>query len=309
MNAAKREIIFKVPGSKVFISDYYKNTKDSFLNISITGEKCDLNCPHCKTHLLKEMNFCPGPAQLENLIKEKSVTGRLKGFLISGGFDEKGKLALDDYFECIRKIKNTSPQIKIYAHTGFVDEDEAKKIKESGIDMVLVNIIASMNAIETVYNLRGCCPDDYYRTLASLRKAKNKTAPHIIIGLDHGIIKSEFEAVKQISKIGADCIVFVIIKKLSKEINFFESKNQLQEKAETAFDEIISLISYAQKIMPGIPISLGCAKPSTKIRGQLEIGLLKIGINVIAFPHQETIDYVFSENIPYRFEETCCAGI
>jgi len=36
MNEDQMEIIFKVPGSKVFISDYYKNTKDSFLNISIT---------------------------------------------------------------------------------------------------------------------------------------------------------------------------------------------------------------------------------------------------------------------------------
>ena len=309
MKSTQREIIFKVPGSKVFISEHYRNTKGSFLNISITGEKCELNCPHCRTHLLKGMDFCPEPDRLENLIKEKMKSGILKGFLISGGFDKKGKLALNDYLACIKKIKTANPEIKIYAHAGFVDTDEAIKIKESGIDGVLANVISSRSAIETVYNLPGYFPEDYYRTLDNLKKTGNKTAPHIIIGLDHGIINSEFEAVKQISGIGADCLVFVIVKKLSREINFPEDIDYFNEKSEKYIEEIKSLISLAQKLMPDVPVSLGCAKPAIKIRGQLEIDLLKIGINIIAFPAKETIDYVISENIPYRFEETCCAGI
>jgi uncharacterized radical SAM superfamily protein len=309
MNAVQREIIFKVPGSKVFISDNYKNTKGSFLNISITGEKCELNCLHCRTHLLKSMDFFYDPSQLESFISEQIKSGILNGFLISGGFDKEGRLALNDYLGCIKKIKTRHPYLKIYAHTGFVEESEAKKIKKSGIDGVLANVISSENAIETVYNLPGYSPRDYYRTLENLKKAGNKTAPHIIIGLDHGIISSEFEALRQISNIGADCLVFVIVKKLSKEINFPETTDSCHEKKEIDIREIISLISFAQELMPQTPISLGCAKPAIKNRGQLEIGLLKNGIDIIAFPAQETVDYVISERMHYKFEETCCAGI
>ena len=309
MNEIQREIIFKVPGSKVFISDYYKNTKGSFLNISITGEKCELNCPHCRTHLLKDMDFFQDPLQFENFILKKAESGTLKGFLISGGFDREGKLCLDDYLESIRKIKNINSSLKIYAHTGFVEADEAVKIKTSGIDGVLLNVISSRDAIETVYNLPGYLPQDYYRTLKNLNKAGNRTAPHIIIGLDKGIIGSEFEAVRNIAAIGANCLVFAIVKKLSKEINFPGINNASGEKMEISSEEIISLILFAQKLMPGIPISLGCAKPAIKNRGQLEIDLLKNGINIIAFPAEQTIDYASAEKMRYRFEETCCAGL
>jgi len=309
MNKIQREIIFKVPGSKVFISDNYKNTRGSFLNISITGEKCELNCPHCKTHLLKNMEFFPDPDQFENFMSKKAESGILKGILISGGFDKDGRLPLDNYLKSIRKIKNKNPGLKIYAHTGFVKKAEAIEIKESGIDGILVNIIASINAIEKVYNLPGYKPGNYYQTLENLNKAGNKTAPHIIIGLDNGKIESEFEAVRQISHIGADCLVFAIVKKLSKEINFPAIKDTPGKNSDPDPAEILSLISFAQKLMPQTPISLGCAKPAIKKRGQLEIDLLKNGINIIAFPSQETINYAIAEKLPYRFEETCCAGI
>jgi lipoyl synthase len=255
------------------------------------------------------MDFFPDPHQFEEFISKRVKSGILKGLLISGGFDRKGRLPLDNYLESIKKIKNMHPDLKIFAHTGFVEETEAIKIKESGIDGVLTNIIANIYSIEKVYNLPGYLPQDYYRTLENLKKAGNKTAPHIIIGLENGKIESEFEAVRQISSIGADCLVFAILKKLSKEINFLKTKNAFSKTIEIDSAEIISLISFAQKLMPGTPISLGCAKPAIKKRGQFEIDLLKNGISIIAFPEQETINYAIKEKIPYKFEETCCAGI
>jgi len=255
------------------------------------------------------MDFFPDPNQLENFISGKAKSDNFKGFLISGGFDKEGRLPLNDYLGCIKKIKNKHPYLKVYAHTGFVEVDEAIKIKKSGIDGVLANIISSKNAIETMYNLPGYLPRDYYQTLENLKKAGNKTAPHIIIGLDNGIVRSEFEAVRQIADIGTDCLVFAIVKKLSKEINFPEIKNTSGENKGIDPKEIISLILFAQKLMPGTPISLGCARPAIKKRGQLEIDLLKNGINIIAFPTQEAINYVITEKIRYKFEETCCAGI
>ena len=48
-------IIFSVPGSKVYINRHYTNNPNSFINISLTGSKCQLMCSHCKALLLKDM--------------------------------------------------------------------------------------------------------------------------------------------------------------------------------------------------------------------------------------------------------------
>lgn len=319
-NVFKKEIIFAVPGSKIFISDYYKNTPGSFLNISITGSDCKLNCSHCKTQLLKEMHFVADPESFEYFISAKMKTCELKGILISGGFDRNGKLPLKKYLNSIKKVKNAYPKLKIYAHVGFVDQDEAKAIKNSRIDCVMTNIIASRNAINSVYNLANSTPEDYYDTLKNLKKYKNRTAPHILIGLDFGKIKSEYEAVKQVAKIGADSLVFIAVKKLNKRIDFVNNNNYnhnpINDKTDESLNniisnenEVISLVSFARNLLPNIPITFGCAKPMTKKRGQLEIDLLNIGIDVIAFPSNETINYAISNIIPFRFEETCCAYI
>ncbi|MCE5329233.1 hypothetical protein LLG07_02740 [bacterium] len=317
-NNLKKEIIFAVPGSKTFINDHFKNTRESFVNISITGSSCKLNCPHCKTHLLREMDSVTDPDAFEYFISKKMETNKLNGVLISGGFDDNGKLPLKKYLNSIKKIKSMHPALKIYAHVGFIDQDEAKEIKDSRIDCVLTNIISSQNAINSVYNLPYATPEDYYDTLKNLRKNKNRTAPHIIIGLDFGKIESEYEAVKQVAKIGADSLVFVVVKKLTKEINFADRNNYTlinnttDENSNSRIideNEIVSLISFARNLLPDIPITFGCAKPMVKKRGQLEIDLLNIGIDVIAFPSDESINYAISNKIPFRFKETCCAYI
>jgi len=303
----KKEITFAVPGSKVFISDHYRNTKESFINISITGSSCELNCPHCKTHLLKEMTHISDPDAMEYFISGKMESGGLNGILISGGFDNNGKLPLRKYLNSIKKIKNKHHTLKIYAHIGFADFDEAREIRESGIDCVLVNVISSKNVINSVYNLPSAVPEDYYRTLKNLKENENRIAPHIIIGLDFGKIESEYEAVKQVAKIGADSLVFVVVKKLTREINFSDTGGYYSNNNAINANDIVSLISFARNLMPDTPITFGCAKPMINKRGQLEIDLLNVGIDVIAFPSNESINYVILNKIPYRFKETCCA--
>lgn len=308
-NNIKKEIIFAVPGSKTFISDYYKNKKDSFINISITGTSCELNCPHCRTYLLKDMYSVTSSQILESFIADKIKSGKLNGVLISGGFDKNGKLPIKNYLNSIKMIKIRYPSLKIYAHTGFVDYDEARKISEAGMDGILANVISSQHAINCIYNLTDATPEDYYSTLINLKKAQNKIAPHIIVGLDYGKIESEYDAVKRISEIGADCLVFVVLKKLTAGINLVNLKNHFREVKNINEKDILSLITFTRKLLPDIPITFGCAKPLTKNKGQLEIDLINAGIDIMAFPSKEAVDYVISNKIPFKFEESCCANI
>jgi hypothetical protein len=56
----EKNIIFAVPGSKVYISRYYSNHPNSFLNISLTGQHCELLCKHCRALLMKTQAIITG---------------------------------------------------------------------------------------------------------------------------------------------------------------------------------------------------------------------------------------------------------
>ncbi|MCL5070998.1 MAG: hypothetical protein M1308_08900 [Actinobacteria bacterium] len=313
-----REIIFAVPGSKVFISKYYKNRPNSFLNISLTGHKCDLLCKHCKGILLKNMmdlndygasfnhdkfNYNKNSDNRILNILDGFLEGTVGGVLLSGGFTKNGSLPLDgQIYKEIKEVKSKfGSRIKIFMHLGFVDSNTAAGLKDSNIDGVLVNIIPDKNAIENVYNLKGFDKDDYYKTIKILKNAGLKISPHIIIGISEGRITGELEAIDEISKIGVDSVVFVLLKKISSQINLNSSGVRTTE--------ILDLFNYAEKIMPNTPKVLGCAKSAGPESSNLEINLLKNGISTIAFPSEKTIEFVIDNNLKYKFIEQCCAFI
>ena len=149
-----REIIFAVPGSKKYINSFYRNSSGSFKNFSITGNACELDCPHCKKKLLDTMNFFDVSRNGLGRIINDYKKNNLKGILISGGFDRNGKLPISGCLEKIKELKKECPGLTILAHIGFTDYREAEKIKDSGIDYVLVNMISGINAIRDIYNLK-----------------------------------------------------------------------------------------------------------------------------------------------------------
>ena len=313
-----REIIFAVPGSKVFISKYYKNSPNSFLNISLTGHKCDLLCKHCKGILLKDMldlndhgasfnydkfNYNKNSDNRILNILDGFSEGKVGGVLLSGGFTKNGNLPLDgQIYKEIKEVKSKfGSGMKIFIHLGFVDGDTAASLKDSNIDGVLVNIIPDKNAIENVYNLKGFNKDDYYTTIEILKNAGLKVSPHIIIGISGGRIMGEFEAIDEISRIGVDSIVFVLLKKISNQVNLNSS--------EVKTTEILDLFNYAEKLMPATPKVLGCARPVSLESSNLEVTLLKNGLSTIAFPSEEAIEFVINNNLKYKFIEQCCAFV
>jgi len=56
-------------------------------------------------------------------------SGKLKGMLISGGFDRNGKLAFDSITYGMREIKPKYPYLTLYIHTDFLDIREVKMLK------------------------------------------------------------------------------------------------------------------------------------------------------------------------------------
>ncbi len=334
----KKILTFAVPGGKVYINDYYTNSPDSFLNISITGQKCQLMCRHCRKELLKGMqeagdsrrlvelmekyinkagntgpichsasgkkpagNTLPneGPGQDKDAGTSENIKGSISGMLISGGFDHGGKLPVKNILAGIKELKSKYPFLTIYIHTGFLDTKEAAALKDSGVDAVLVNLIGSLKAIREVYNLEDRTYSDYLDTIKVLKDQGLKVSPHIVIGLEDGKLSCEFKTVKDALALGVDSLVFVILKKASKTVDFTSSK--------VPDDDIIRLVKYARGLSGDIPLSFGCARPSGKNRHPLEIELIKAGIDSIAFPSERTIRFAVENKIAHTFVEKCCA--
>ncbi|MCJ7473358.1 MAG: radical SAM protein [Actinobacteria bacterium] len=305
----KKILTFAVPGGKVYINDYYTNSPGSFLNISITGQDCQLMCRHCRRELLKGMSEAGDSKKLVELVKkyikrarnnrENTGNGPLKGMLISGGFDAEGKLPVNNILSGISELKSKYPFLTIYIHTGFLDEDEAAALKRSGVDAVLVNLIGSQKAIREVYNLRDRTYNDYLDTIKLLKVHGLKVSPHIIIGLEDGKLSDEFRTVKDALALGVDSLVFIVLKKASRTADFISSK--------VPHDEIIGLVKYARELSPDVLLSFGCAKPPDSSRHLLEIELIKAGIDSMAFPAEETVRFAVENKIAHTFVEKCCA--
>ncbi len=324
-----KEVVFAVPGSKVYISKYYSNRVNSFINISLTGKKCGLMCSHCKARLLSDMvdinstdflstadfvlqgGLKPEENRVMEIISRHQSSGiasaagvkksSVNGILISGGFDNRGCLPLDErIFPEIKEVKNKyGREIKVFMHLGFTDSQTAESLYEIGIDGVLVNIFSDRHSIEEIYNLKGCSPDMFYKNSRLLKKAGLRVSPHLIIGLGDSSLSGEYRSVGEIAESGVDSCVFVIAKNLS--------KHNRSDISEIKPLDVVKLFEYAKSRMPDIPLILGCARPHGQEFEKMEIEFLKLGVNAIAFPSERTLDYAKENNYSFHFEEQCCA--
>jgi len=127
-----------VPSTKTYISDHYRNKKNTFLNISISGEICGMNCEHCKGRLLESMIPAQNPEKLKEL-GDALVEKGCEGVLISGGASSDGMVPLGEYTDAIQYFKQKGLQVIV--HTGLVNKETAEKLKEAGVDQVLIDII------------------------------------------------------------------------------------------------------------------------------------------------------------------------
>ncbi len=92
-------------------------------SISVTGDKCQLNCAHCGGHYLHHMKA------LENEFNCKNSLAR--SLLISGGCTMDGKVPIRDHVERLTLLKQGK---RSNVHVGFVQEDgiNGKAFETSG---------------------------------------------------------------------------------------------------------------------------------------------------------------------------------
>ena len=113
---------------------------------TIAISDCKLSCTHCHGKYLKQMKKKSYPDEL--LSHSRGFKGN--GFLISGGFDRKGRLL--NLIEMASTIRAIRKKHFIAIHLGFIDYDDASLDINSLCDISFVDI-PSEYTIESVYKL------------------------------------------------------------------------------------------------------------------------------------------------------------
>jgi uncharacterized radical SAM superfamily protein len=262
--------------------------------VSITGPACALHCEHCKGELLRSMIPATTPEVLLSKCIEMAERGN-HGVLVSGGCDEKGRLPWAPFLPAIREIKDRTG-LFVSVHSGLVDEETARGLKEAGVDQALIDVVGDDDTYRRVCHVPFGV-SEIASSLEALESAGLEIVPHVVCGLHFGEIRGETRALRLISRFEVNHLVIVSVMK-------FPRKSEARFGPVRA-EAIAEIIAEARLLMPEVSISLGCARQ----RGnrKLEILAIDAGVNRMALPSDEAVEYARSYGLEVRLQATCCS--
>ncbi len=290
-------IYFSVPGMIHFDTPFYKATDPlRFPAISVTGNKCHLNCEHCKGRLLETMIHATTPKQLlEECERIKAQGG--KGCLISGGSLADGSVPLMNFIPSIKRIKREM-DLKVVVHTGIVYPKLAEALAEAEIDAAMIDIIGSNESIQSVYHL-NLTVDDFDRSLSLLENNHIPIVPHVLVGIHYGKLKGEEETLRMLSKYHSAAVIIVALNPLE--------RTPMEHLTPPSPLDIARVTLASRLLLQDTPIILGCARPLGEHKSETDILAIKAGVNGIAYPSEEGYNYAKKIGLEIRFSEECCA--
>jgi uncharacterized radical SAM superfamily protein len=290
------EIHFHAPSIKHYETAGFKNSsRPNFIPVSITGSSCRLRCEHCRAKILETMHQAQNPAkllELGRLIKEQGG----EGMLISGGSLEDGTVPLLAYIESIARLKEMG--LTVAVHTGLVDRQLAQGLADAGTDIAMLDIIGDDQTIHDVYHL-DATTEDFERSLGLLCDCGVRTAPHVVIGLDFGRLKGERGALAMISRHPVSSLVLVILTS--------QHGTPMQEVAPPEHRDIGAIFADARRMLPAVPILLGCARPYGDHKFKTDLMALNAGLNGIAYPAEGIVERAREMGLEPVFSEQCCS--
>ncbi len=267
-----------------------------FPSISITGTQCSLDCRHCSKKYLESMIPATTPGDLLDVAEALAERGA-KGFLLSGGVDEKGKVPIQPFVPAIREIKNTT-DLKINAHIGLAPRKEINELVESGIDSFSVDLYGLDETIQEVLGLRAKA-DDYFRVFETLQQMRASVCPHICVGIRGGELGGELEAISRLRSLSPRVLIF---------ISLIPTKGTVYEGVKPpGRDMMISVVSNAKAELPKTKLLLGCMR--SKVDRSWEFELVDSGLDGIVLPSASTVEKLRAAGYSVRKRAECCALI
>jgi hypothetical protein len=285
-----REITFYLPGMI-----RYESLRGRYPAISLTENRCELQCEHCRGRLLDPMIKVNEPDDLLQKAAHLQERGA-HGLLLSGGSDRQGRLPWAKYLDAIREMVETTG-LYLSAHVGFPDLDTCRQLKKSGVRQALLDVMGDEETASQVYHLKGLQP--VTDALENISQSGLQLAPHIVAGLHYGRIKGEEEALQMVSRYNPAVLVFVVLTAL-------RGTPMAGIKAPSPL-EVARLIATARLLMPHLPISLGCERPRNREGTELEKLALRAGVTRMAVWSEEVLEEASRLGLSPRFQGTCCS--
>lgn len=264
--------------------------------VSITGEKCELGCEHCKGTLLETMLHAGDSDALKRIGLEASARGDC-GMLISGGCDLGGRLPWRDFCDAIVYLKQHT-KLKISVHTGILDHATALLLKDAGVDQALLDVIGDEMTAAKVYHLENGV-DLIKESLESLARVELETIPHILFGLHYGQEKGEAKALDVIGPFPIKKYVVVVLMPMP--------GTPMSKASPPTPLQVASFVANARLKYPHLMSSLGCARPRGNYRKHLDVLAVWAGVNSIALPHDGALEFGQKKGLEIVFRESCCS--
>ncbi len=288
-----------VPSFKRYeTSEYSARCACSFVAVSVTGSSCQLGCDHCRGRMLESMWPAPTPERLWELATRLAPKG-LQGLLVSGGSGKDGRVPLAAFTRVMGRIRGELG-LDVVVHTGLVDEALARGLEEAKVSAAMLDVIGDEETIRGVYHL-DARPADIERALDILETAGVPTAPHVVVGLDHGVIRQERAALEMLSGHSPSAVVLVVITPLA--------GTPMQGARPPDVSQVAHLMGEARELLSRTPLLLGCARPPGPYRAHTDMLALRSGFDGIAFPADGTVALAEQMGIATEFHEKCCCTI
>lgn len=281
-------LVFATSQIRYYIPEYGVSGRD-FPAVSITGSYCALKCKHCYGRILERMIPASTPERLVEVCRRLAGEGA-KGVLISGGSNPAGEVPFERFASALKEVKKMG--LKVYMHTGIVDEERARLLKECGVDMALYDVVSSDRAAVEIMGLEGA--SRFLEGLRALLEAGVEVAPHVVVGLG-----GEREAVDFVADSGCRGAVLVVFTPYP--------GTPMESALPPPPSEVVSILEYARSRIAG-PLSLGCMRPRGPEYSHVERAAVDLELEGIAFPSKDALDYL-AERGGFEVVHECCASV
>jgi uncharacterized radical SAM superfamily protein len=290
-------IRFYTPSFTYYKSKFFCSSTKDFPTISVTGNSCALNCKHCGGKVLETMHPAVSPPELFDLGTKLRADGA-KGVLVSGGCLPDGSVPLDAFTPVLKRFKRELG-LTVFVHTGITTRETSFLLKQAGVDAALIDVIGSEETIRRTLNL-NVAVDDYANSLKALSEAELRVVPHVIVGLGDGKLGGEYNALRTIADTCKPSALVIIA--------FMPIRGTEMAQATPPQPlDIAKVTATARAMFPKTPLVLGCMRPKGKLRGETDVLTLKAGVDAIAFPSDEAVEYAKSKGYGATFSSFCCA--
>jgi len=292
------QIHFYAPSFTYYKTKHFCSSTTAFPTISVTGNACALNCKHCGGRVLETMHPALSPTELFELGLKLKRNGAV-GCLVSGGCLPDGSVPLDEFVSVLGRFKREL-DLTVFVHTGIITPKTAFALKDAGVDATLIDVMGSAETVGKIFNL-SVTVENYADSLNALAQAKLQVVPHIIVGLNEGKLNGELLTLQMIQQVKPSALVIIAFMPIH--------GTAMAKTPPTKPTDIAKVAATARQMFPKTPLVLGCMRPKGTSRSETDVLALKAGVDAIAFPSEEAIEYAKNKGYRTVFSSYCCSQI